>query len=250
MRRLVPGAVLLSLWPVLALCGRAQEDDARALLAKAIKAHGGEKALATLAAVQQTGKGKVWAPNEAPFTAELLWQIPDRSKIALAVDVKGKTYAYIQILNRDKGWVKDFTGNVYAMDKQQLAEARQMMTVEKAINLVALKDRGYKLSPLGEAKVEGRDALGLQVTREGCRDVNLFFDKTTHLLLKAEYRALDLTKQEVTQEKFFSDYKTLASGAKVPGKMVLRNDGKPFVEIEITETNVVDRHDDAAFAKP
>jgi hypothetical protein len=250
MRSLVRVAAVLGVSVVLALSGRAQEEEARALLAKAIEAHGGEKALATLAVVQQKGKGKVWAPNEAPFTAELLWQVPDRSKIALEVDVKGKTYAYVQILDGNKGWVKDFTGNTYAMDAQALTEARQMMTVEKAINLIALKDRRYKLSPLGEAKVDGRDALGLQVSRESCRDVNLFFDKATHLLLKAEYRALDLTKQEMTQEKFFSDYKTLPGGAKVPGKMVLKNDGKPFVEIEITETLVVERHEDSAFVKP
>jgi hypothetical protein len=250
MRRFIPVGAALVLWLGWGLCAPAQEDEARALLARAIKAHGGPKALATLAAVQQRGKGQVYTPLEAPFTVEILYQFPDRSKIALEVEVKGKSYMYIRVFDGKKGWVKDFTGNTNAMDAQELAEARQLMTVEKAIGLVALADKSYQLSSLGKTKIDGREAVGLRVTKDGCRDVSLFFDSATHLLLKAEYRALDLNKQEVTQEKLFSDYKTLPGGLKVPGKMVLLNDGKRFVEIEISETTVVERHDDSAFAKP
>jgi hypothetical protein len=250
MRRFFPVVPAFALWLCWGPSGQAQEDEARAQLARAIKAHGGPKALATLAVVQQTGKGMVHEPLEAPFTAEILTQAPDRSKIALEVEVKGATYTYIKVLNGKKGWVKDFTGKTNPMDEQELAEAQQLMTVERAIGLVALTDKGYQLSSLGKAKVKGRDAVGLRATKEGCRDVSLFFDSATHLLLKAEYRALNLNKQEVTQEKYFSAYKTLPGGLKVPGKMELTNDGKRFVEIEITETTVVDRHDDSAFAKP
>ena len=250
MRSGTPVAAALGLWLCCGLPGQAGEDDARALLAKAIQAHGGDKALAGLASLQRSGKGKVYAHLNAPFTAELLYQLPHRSKIALAVDYKGQTYAYIQVLDGNKGWVKDFTGKTNPMDAQALREAQQLLTVERAIGLVALQDRGYKLSALGASKVGDRDAVGLRAEKEGCRGVNLHFDKQTHLLLKAEYRAVDLEKQEVTQEKYFSDYQTLPSGAKVPGKMVLKNDGKNFVEIDITETTPVERHDDGAFAKP
>jgi hypothetical protein len=250
MPRGIPVAAALGLWLCCGLSGRAGEDGARALLARAIKAHGGDKALAGLATLQRLGKGKVYAHLNAPFTAVLLYQLPHRSKIALDVDYKGKTHAYIEVLDGKKGWVKNFTGKTNPMDDQALTEAQQMLTVERAIGLVALQDSSYKLSAVGASKVGDRDAVGLRVEKKGCRDVNLFFDKETHLLLKAEYRALDLDKQEVTQEKFFSDYQTLSSGAKVPGKMVLKNDGKNFVEIEITETTPVERHDDGAFVQP
>jgi hypothetical protein len=249
-RKGIPIAAAFGLWLCCGLSGRAGEDEPRKLLARAIKAHGGDKPLAALAVVQRRGKGKIHATLNAPFTAELVQQIPDRSRLALDVDFKGKTYEYIQILNGKKGWVKDFTGKTNAMDAEALKEAQQMMTVERALRLVALKDKSYQLSSLGAAKVGDRDAVGLQVKKEGCRDVNLFFDKKTHLLLKAEYRALDLDKQEVTQEKFFSDYQTLPGGAKVPGKMVLKNDGKLFVEVEFTETTVLEQPDAGAFAKP
>jgi hypothetical protein len=250
MRRFVPVVPALTLWLCWGVCSQVQPDEARALLAKAIKAHGGAKALATLSTFQQKGKGQLFAPFEAPFTAEIFSQAPDKNKLALEVELKGATHTYIKVLNGAKGWVRDFTRKTNPMDAEDLAEAQQMMTVERAIGLVALTDKGYQLSSLGKAKVEGRDAVGLRATKERCRDVSLFFDSATHLLLKVEYRALNLNKEEVTQEKLLSDYKTLPRGLKVPGKMVINNDGKRFVEFEITETTAVDRHDDSVFAKP
>ena len=50
--------------------------------------------------------------------------------------------------------------------------------------------------------------------------------------MKTEGRSLDpLTKQEVNQEKFFSAYKDV-QGRKVPHKVEVQHDGKPFVEAE------------------
>jgi len=67
MRRGIPVAAALGLWLCCGLSGQAGQDDARALLAKAIKAHGGGKALAGLASLQRLGKGKVYAHLNAPF---------------------------------------------------------------------------------------------------------------------------------------------------------------------------------------
>src|SRR5262249_44732455 len=165
MRRGIPVAAALGLWLCCGLSGQAGEDDARALLAKAIKAHGGDKALAGLASLQRLGKGKVYAHLNAPFTAELLYQLPHRSKIALDVDYKGKTYAYIQVLDGNKGWVKDFTGKTDPMDAQALREAQQLLTVERARPGRA---PGQGLQAVGAGRVEGRGTgRGRPAGREG-----------------------------------------------------------------------------------
>jgi hypothetical protein len=237
------------LWLGWGLSGYAQEDEARAQVAKAIKAMGGEKLLSGLKAAQLKAKGKIHMPMELAFTAEILTQEPDKIKVVIDAEINGMTIPIIQVVNGKKGWVS-VMGNTMEMDAQDLAEAQEMMKVEKVIGLVALKEKDFKLSPLGEAKVEGRDAVGVQVTRKGYRDVNLFFDKQNHTLVKAEYRALDPNKQEVTQEKIFPAYKTQASGLKVPTRLILKNDGKLFIDAEVTDVMVVDRHDDSVFAKP
>jgi hypothetical protein len=249
MRRLVLLSVAFVLCLGWGLSSGAQEDESRALIAKAIKAQGGDKLLGGLKAAQLKAKGKIHMPMEANFTIEVFTQEPDKTKAVIDVEVGGMTIPVIQVVNGKKGWVS-VMGNTTELGEQDVTEAQEMLKVEKVIGLVALKDKSYKLSPLGDAKVEGRDAVGVQVTKKGVRDVNLFFDKQNHMLLKAEYRALDPNKQEVTQEKIFPEYKTLASGLKVPAKMIMNNDGKRFIDAEITDVMIVDRHDDSVFAKP
>ncbi|HYT94144.1 MAG TPA: hypothetical protein VEL76_35840 [Gemmataceae bacterium] len=249
MRRVVVLSVAALLWLGWVLSARAQEDESRAVVAKAIKAMGGEKLLASLKAAHLKAKGKAHMPMEFPFTAELLIQEPDKTKFVIDAEIMGMNIQVIRVVNGKKGW-ESVLGMTKELDAQDIEEAQAMMKVEQVIGLVVLKDKRYKLSPLGEAKVEGRDAVGVQVTKKGVRDVNLFFDKQNHMLVKAEYRALDPNKQEVTQEKIFPEYKTLGSGLKVPAKMILNNDGKRFIDAEITDVTIVERHDDSVFAKP
>src|SRR5262249_44845787 len=145
----------------------------------------------------------------------------------------GKNLTFTQVFNGKQGW-KGLTGMIQALSKEEVEEAKEQLHVEWVTGLLPLRDKKlYKLSPLGESKVGDHDTVGVQVTRKGFRDVNLFFDKKTHLLRKAEYRTVQDSK-EVTQEKFCSAYKDF-DGLKAPSKMVLKNDGKPFMEIEVTE---------------
>ena len=132
-----------------------------------------------------------------------------------------------------------------------IAEAREQMHVQRVTKLVALKDKAYTVKPLGEAKVGDKAAVGLLVTHKDRRDVSLYFDKKTHLLLKVETRGKDVQAggQEFTGETFYSDYKEI-EGVKYAMKAVLKRDGKLFLETESTEVTPQDKLDAATFAKP
>jgi hypothetical protein len=226
------------------------EGEPRAIIDKAIKAHGGAKKLEAIKAMHIKGKGKIHSPMEIPFTLELSIQPPDKLKANIDIDVNNMNIAIVQVINGKKGWASAM-GMTKELDEQEMKEAREQFHIERVGSLVALKDKSYKLSPLGDAKVGDRAAVGVQVTKKGLRDVNLYFDKSTYLLLKSEYRAIDqFSKQEVGQEKFYLDYKDV-KGIKTPTKLVVNNDGKKFMEIEITETTPMGTpFDDSVFAKP
>src|SRR5262249_31340150 len=51
-----------------------------------------------------------------------------------------------------------------------------------------LEDPGFTLTALGEAKVEGRAALGVKVAFKGRPDLSLYFDQESGLLVKYDYR--------------------------------------------------------------
>jgi hypothetical protein len=252
MRKSVLLALGVSLWLLWGLSGQAQEgDEARALIEKAIKAHGGAAKLAAVKATQTKGKGKIFSPMEFPFTIDLSSQPPDKFKMVLDAEINGMNIPIVQVFNGKKGWVS-VMGKTMNLDEKDIQEFHQQAHVEKVTDLVSLKDKSYKLSQLGEMKVGDHDAVGVQVTKKDFRDVNLYFDKKTHLLIKAEYRAVEpIGKQEVQQEKFYYNYKAGPGGIQVPGRMVVNNDGKKFLEIEISEMTPMEQpFDDSVFSKP
>jgi hypothetical protein len=112
------------------------------------------------------------------------------------------------------------------------------------------KKTGYKLSPLGEVKVHDKPAVGVRVASEGYRDVNLFFDKASGLLVKTEARTTDVQSgEEKTEEKLLSDYKE-TEGVQRPGKVVVLRDGKKLLTLQIDEIKAVDKFDKDFFTKP
>jgi hypothetical protein len=231
----------------------AQEAECRAIIEKALKAQGGEKVAQSIKATHAKGKGTIHFMDMAlAFTLESYSNLPDQTKAVIQLTVNNMNIEVINVVNGDKGWASA-NGQVQDLDADQLKEAKEQMHVESVTSLFPLKDKnkGFGLAPLGESKVGDATVVGVQVTKKGKRDVNLFFDKTTNLLIKAEYRAIEpFNKQEVNQEKFLSGYKELIQGYKMPSKINIKNDGNKFLEMELTEVRSVDRHDASVFAKP
>jgi hypothetical protein len=245
---LLPAGLCLALcWGAVA---RAQQDDPRAVIDKGIKALGGAEKLAKLTATTVKGKGTVdTAMGKFDFTVEAHTQLPDKVKVSIDLDIMNMKIVVVQVFNGKKGWVR-LLEKTMPMEEEQLKEAKNQMHVERVTGLVELKDKAYKLSALGEMKIDGKAAVGVQVTKKGERDVNLWFDAKDHLLLKAEYRALDdMTKQEVNQEKFFREYKDF-NGVKGPTKLLVKNDGKDYLDMVVTEMTFVGKHDDSLFGEP
>jgi len=227
----------------------AQEDESRALIDKAIKAHGGEKALAKTKAGESKGKGTIHLMGGIEFTADNYAQMPDKFKSVMRLTVMNMNITVTQGFDGKKLWIQ-VNDKTMDLDDKLVDTVKEALYAEHLATLVPLKDKGVKLSPLGETKVEGRAAVGVQASSKGHKDVNLFFDKTTNMLLKLELRTVDpMSGQEVTQEKIYLEYKDV-DGAKTPSKLLVHQDGKKFLEMEISDIKVVDRLDDSIFAKP
>ena len=229
-----------------------QETEAQAIVAKGMKAYGDEKVAQKLMAATTKGKGTVHIMDVAFEMKVQSWvQLPGKIKTVLGMSGNGLNLDIVQIVNGDKGWVS-VDGNVVDLDDDQMKEAKDLMHVERVTTLFGIKaDKEMKLAALGETKLGDMAVVGVKVTKKGQRDVKLYFDKATNLLVKAEYRALDpVSKEEVNQEKLFGGYKEFVPGFKSPTKITVKNDGQLFLELEITEIRPVDRHDDSTFAQP
>ena len=240
----------LGLIGLLALPVLAQDPAPRAILEKAVAAHGGEKVLGKFQASHSRSKGKIHAGAPLDFTAEEDVQLPDKFHSALQLEVNGMNISIVQVFDGKKGWISAM-GKTSDLDEQATKEIQEILHAMRVGNLVGvLSDKSFTLAPLGDLKVKDKEAVGVRVSHEGKRDVNLYFDKASGLLVKMEGRALNpLTKQEANQEKLFGDYHDV-NGRKTPRKVEIHNDGQLFVEVEVLDMQLRERHDDSTFQRP
>jgi hypothetical protein len=164
------------------------------------------------------------------------------------MEVMGQKINVKVIFDGEKGWL-NFNGTTMDAPEATIKEFKDGAHLMEVSKLTGLGDKKYKIESLGESKVEDKPVLGIRVSTEGQRDVNLFFDKETYLILKTERRAVTMTEQEVTEERINQSFDEV-EGLKIPKKVLVLRDGKKYVESEETETKVLDSIDKSEFAKP
>ena len=230
-------------------CLRADETS-RAIVAKAIEAHGGKEKLAKLRALRIKMKGTVLINgNTGQFSADACRQLPDRNKITIQLEIGDAKLTFVQVQNGKKAW-SSVEGTTEDLMDERLAE-QQARTHQFQVQslLPLLNDKAYELSTLGEIKVNERPALGVRAALKGHADINLYFDKQNGLLLKTERRGLDLSQKEIVLEMFYREYKDF-DGLKQPLKFVSHHDGKQYMEAEVTELRFEEAIDESEFARP
>lgn len=239
----VVGVLCVSGIIIFSVRGNKDEDaKMREIVAQAIKAHGGDNLEKMKGSLTKT-KGKIL---DLEYTTETALQLPDRSRTV----AESKLGKFVQILNGDKGWVKlgDLSRECV---KEELDEMREQLNAAQISHLFVLSDREYKLSPLGEEKIDDRQAVGVRVEHKGFRDIHLYFDKESNLLLKVETRIKDPLRggEEVAAETVYSDYKNV-DGVMTAHRMTIKYDGKTYIEGEITDVKYAEKLDDSVFDKP
>jgi hypothetical protein len=217
------------------------QADARSLVARAIRAAGGEEKLAGY-------QGQTWKEKATYFGAGAGEQYEATYTAAWPDKLRVEIGDFTLVVNGDKGWVK-IKGDTRDMTREELDEHREGVYTVWVTSLVPLADKEFQLSILGERKVGNRPAGGVKVSRKGHFDVSLYFDKETGLLALSETRYKEArTGKEVHQETTFSGYKDV-SGIKSPTKISIKRDGKPVVEATI-ELKHIEKPGERVFAKP
>jgi hypothetical protein len=237
------GALLLT-------AGARAEDEAKAVIAKAIKAHGGEEAQTKFQAGQTKAKGKIELLGGLEFTQETSFMLPDKFKETVDMEVMGQKLHVVSVVNGTKLFI-DANGQEVPIEdklKDVLKDAMYAMRVGRLVPLV--KEKGFELASLGEVKVGDKPAVGVRVSSKGQKDISLFFDKETGLLAKVEHRTVDpMSGNEITEERIITEY-TKTDGVPTPKKVTVNHDGNKFMELEILETKRLEKLEDSEFAKP
>jgi hypothetical protein len=240
-------AVLAGFAPVM----KAADDDPKEIVAKAIKAHGGEEFLTKNKAAQLKSKGKINIPGagEFDFTQETAFMLPDKFRDSIEFTVMNMKINVVTVVNGEKVSLELNGKEIDGADKVKKAiqDTGHVMDVGR---LVTLKDKAYELSLIGEDKVEGKKVIGVRVTKKGQKDVSVFFDKETGLIAKLEYRGAEPgTDNEVNEERIVKEYEKNKDGIPLAKKVLIKHDGKTFLEAEVLEIKYFEKLDDSEFKK-
>jgi hypothetical protein len=230
---------------------RAQDDELKAVLKKAIAAHGGEKNLTKFGGAISKFKGTIELNGKArDIAGEITLLKPDKMKNAMTLDYDGQQVPVVIVYNGKKMWKSIDNRTVEVKDEKELAQMRESLQADDPGSFRDYLKAPYELAAVGEVKIMDQPAIGIRVSKKGQRDVSYFFDKKTHLLVKTEMRAYDPDAgQEFTQEKFFVRYRD-TDGLKSPARFVIHKDGKAFLDLEVTESKGYQKLDDSNFAMP
>jgi hypothetical protein len=237
--------------------GAARADDAGAqqVIDKAIQAAGGEAALSKWKAAKWSSKGTLHAMGaELPFTAQWAMYWPEKAHMSFDLEAGGMKINFTLVFNGNQGWIK-INDQLMDMDNDRLKEQKESMHLGQVARLVGLKDKAYTLSALPEVMVKDKPAAGVKVEHKDHRDIQLYFDKATGLLVKTAMRVKTDQGEDVNQETIYSDYQDAKDeknnkANKVPMKVLIQRDGQPYVESETVDYKVAEKLDDKQFEKP
>jgi len=234
---------------IVLLCpsGLRGQDEVQKIIDKAVKAHGGEANLAKFKAYHLHFKGtRDIQGNDVPFTQEVFFQFPDKLKETTKIEFMGQERVSSMIVNGDE---VSFTARgqdkpVSESFKKEMQEALHAARLRIGL---ALNDKELKFAPLGEVQVNGKPAVGLKVSAKDRRDVNLFFDKESGLLVKSERQFLQGDK-EAREERIVEEFQEV-QGVKIAKKTQLLRDGQKVLVTEVTQAKLLEKLDDAVFKR-
>src|SRR5262249_51399109 len=178
MRKFLLMSVVLCL--VLGFVGRlaAAEDEAKTILEKAVKAHGGKEKLAKLkdAAMQSKSKGTLDMFGGIKLEMETIGQ-KGRFKQIIQTEIGGMNINQTIVYDGKEFWT-EINGKVYTvkdlnLDEKKIKEAiDEQLYNERVAGLFFLEEKGLETAPLGEIKVNDKPALGVRVSSKRPNDVN------------------------------------------------------------------------------
>ena len=220
------------------------------IMTKAIAALGGPEKVKAFDSAAYDLKGELHVQSVTlPFQAEVTLQGADRQRIALSFSLEGQEQKIVQILNREKGWV-NLNGVTVAMDGDKLTNALAEARAAWIAAMLPLENPEYTLAPLGESKVGDQTVASVRVSCKLCRDVELFFDKDSGLLLKSKSSVTDeATDGQVEQETLYADY-TENNGLKTATKLTVKRAGQLYLSAERTNYRSLPEIADSIFAEP
>lgn len=218
---------------LLAACGPVRRnDDAGALLARAIDRAGGERALAAARSLHWTGEATV-------FDGDRRIDIAVDTTVAPFEHASSTTWlrgrpetARRMVIEADRGWIER-DGKREPMADAMLANERLQYATYGVMRLVTLREPGVRLD-----RRPDRDGLHvLHAEHPRAAPADLFFDDAGRLVA-LEDRVPDAERGGDVAQRFTFEGVIEDDGVRWPRVLRIAQDGRPFFELRLATLDV------------
>ena len=174
--------------------------DADELVAKAIEASGGEKAMKAVNSLKTTGKFMT-SGMEFPFSTYHVRP----SMMRIEAEVMGATM--IQAYDGETGWsINPMTGTSEPQKMSPMEMKGFKLQADMDGVLIDWKKKGYTIKYIGTDDVEGTEAHQLKLDTNDGIVMDMYFDSEYFLLLKVHTKITE-GENEHESDTYMSDYK-------------------------------------------
>lgn len=245
LQRLAALAILAGLAPA-----DSHAEDAKAIIEQAAAAHGGVETLAKYPAARIKVKGTIEVQRQqAPYSSQSVYFMPDRVRSTVTLTIQNVARTVEQVQNGDRAAmiVGGLAQHVTEAQGQELKTSMYCQNIARLVPL--LKDSKFTLTAVGDKLIDDKRTAAVRVASAGHKDITLYFDAESHLLVMLERPGFDAAGGQLDQQEFYSDFHT-ASGLKYAGKTKVVQNGKVTRESEVIEFQPLERVDAREFALP
>jgi hypothetical protein len=227
----------------------ARADEGRAILERAVAAHGGEDRIARTTVGHARLRGKADLPDFPPcdLTWEETFDLPGRYHRVIHVEAVGRVFRLEYAITGKTGWLRH--GQAEATD----VHLKEAPSVERSWQgmlamLPLVRDAGEELAVLPERDWKGRRLVGVRATAP--QEGDLYFDKATGLLTLSRCASASLLPgKEVVRDLAYESYKDI-EGVRYPTRLTGTREGAPLMDLTVTSIQFLDKVDDSVFARP
>jgi hypothetical protein len=180
-------------------------QEPKALLERALTAHGGAERLGQLKWGTQSAKGKIVAPNgELAAERELAWSLPDRVRVNVALQGPANFKLSLTLAGAT-GW-KTTGATTTDLSPTETGDLRDFATALWITTLVPVSEKDFTLNPASAITLGGQANPGLTAKSANRPEFTLHFDPASGRLSKLSYRGQE-AGIEVQKETLFGEYK-------------------------------------------
>jgi len=239
---------ILLAFTLVAFAADARADETTDNLKKAIEAHGGEAALKKAKAGELTMGGDMNVLGATlKYKAEVAYMLPDKYSMIIDTELMGMKLVIGQVVNGDK--VKtSHNGASQKIGDAEKAELKAALTTQEMTFIYPLLDaKRFTVKTEKDAKVGEDPVWVIAVTPKDGKEVKLYFDIKTNLLVKMTRKGMPPGGGgEVDEASVFSDYKKV-DGIQTPMTLKVTHDGEKFISGKVTEAKYSEKIDEKKF---